>query len=65
MMLKIIPKNDIKKNLIAIKSTNTDNDIKACAKCFQKLNFELPSILNPFSQSILLKGIFDLKIDAA
>ena len=29
---------------IAIKSTKTESDIRAWAKCFQKFNFELPSI---------------------
>lgn len=64
IILKTIPTKDIKKNFIAIKSTKTESDIRAWAKCFQKFNFELPSILNPFSQSILLNGIFDLNIDA-
>ena len=64
IILKTIPTKDIKKNFIAIKSTKTESDIRAWAKCFQKFNFELPSILKPFSQSILLNGIFDLNIDA-
>ena len=64
IILKTIPTKDIKKNFIAIKSTKTESDIRAWAKSIQKFNFELPSILNPFSQSILLNGIFDLNIEA-